>query len=122
MEGGTPLHVLKKYKAVLLSGLLVVVFCVAAYCAVGRADSADSQYTYAEHIFQDDTVNEINIEIDEADWQDMLENPLEEEYHKANITINGETVGNVAIRTKGNNSLTSVASSDSDRYSFKNRF
>ena len=75
------MHVLKKYKAVLLSGLLVVVFCVAAYCAVGRADSADSQYTYAEHIFQDDTVNEINIEIDEADWQDMLENPLEEEYH-----------------------------------------
>ena len=113
------MHVLKKYKAVLLSGLLVVVFCVAAYCAVGRADSADSQYTYAEHIFQDDTVNEINIEIDEADWQDMLENPLEEEYHKANVTINGETVGNVAIRTKGNNSLTSVASSDSDRYSFK---
>lgn len=113
------MHVLKKYKAVLLSGLLVVVFCVAAYCAVGRADSADSQYTYAEHIFQDDTVNEINIEIDEDDWQDMLDNPLEEEYHKANITINGETVRNVAIRTKGNNSLTSVASSDSDRYSFK---
>lgn len=112
------MHVLKKYKAVLLSGLLVVVFCVAAYCAVGRADSAES-HTYAEHIFQDDTVNEINIEIDEADWQDMLENPLEEEYHKANVTINGETVGNVAIRTKGNNSLTSVANSDSDRYSFK---
>lgn len=112
------MHVLKKYKAVLLSGLLVVVFCVAAYCAVGRADSAES-HTYAEHIFQDDTVNEINIEIDEADWQDMLENPLEEEYHKANVTINGETVGNVAIRTKGNTSLTSVANSDSDRYSFK---
>lgn len=113
------MHVLKKYKAVLLSGLLVIVFCVAACCAVGRADSADNQYTYAEHIFQDDTVNEINIEIDEDDWQDMLDNPLEEEYHKANITINGETVGNVAIRTKGNNSLTSVANSDSDRYSFK---
>lgn len=113
------MHVLKRYKAVLLSGLLVVVFCVAAYCAVGRADSADSQYTYAKHIFQEDMVNEINIEIDEKDWQDMLDNPLEEEYHKANITINGETVGNVAIRTKGNNSLTSVASSDSDRYSFK---
>lgn len=112
------MHVLKKYKAVLLSGLLVVVFCVAAYCAVGRADSAES-HTYAEHIFQDDTVNEINIEIDEKDWQDMLDNPLEEEYHKANVTINGETVGNVAIRTKGNTSLTSVANSDSDRYSFK---
>ncbi|WP_337529395.1 CotH kinase family protein [Anaerotignum faecicola] len=112
------MHVLKKYKMILLSGLLVVVFCVAAYCAVGRADSAES-HTYAEHIFQDDTVNEINIEIDEADWQNMLDNPLEEEYHKANVTINGETIGNVAIRTKGNNSLTSVANSDSDRYSFK---
>lgn len=111
------MHVLKKYKAVLLSGLLVVVFCVAAYFLVDRADSAAD--TYAAHIFQEDTVNEINIEIDEADWQDMLENPLEEEYHKANVTINGETVGNVAIRTKGNTSLTSVASSDSDRYSFK---
>lgn len=111
------MHVLKKYKMILLSGLLVVVFCVAAYFLVERADSAAD--TYAAHIFQEDTVNEINIEIDEVDWQDMLENPLEEEYHKANVTINGETIGNVAIRTKGNNSLTSVASSDSDRYSFK---
>ena len=111
------MHVLKKYKMILLSGLLVVVFCVAAYFVVDRADSATD--TYAAHIFQEDTVNEINIEIDEADWQDMLENPLEEEYHKANVTINGETVGNVAIRTKGNTSLTSVANSDSDRYSFK---
>lgn len=111
------MHVLKKYKMILLSGLLVVVFCVAAYFLVDRADSAAD--TYAAHIFQEDTVNEINIEIDEADWQDMLENPLEEEYHKANVTINGEIIGNVAIRTKGNNSLTSVANSDSDRYSFK---
>ena len=111
------MHVLKKYKMILLSGLLVVVFCVAAYFVVERADSATD--TYAAHIFQEDTVNEINIEIDEADWQDMLENPLEEEYHKANVTINGETVGNVAIRTKGNTSLTFVANSDSDRYSFK---
>lgn len=111
------MHVLKKYKMILLSGLLVAVFCVAAYFVVERADSATD--TYAAHIFQEDTVNEINIEIDEADWQDMLENPLEEEYHKANVTINGETVGNVAIRTKGNTSLTFVANSDSDRYSFK---
>lgn len=75
--------------------------------------------TYAEHLFGEGTVNEINIEIDEADWEDILENPLEEEYHRADITINGETINNVAIRTKGNTSLTSVANSDSDRYSFK---
>lgn len=113
------MEALKKYKAIFLSGLVVVLFFIVAYFVVKQADTAESQYTYAEHIFQEDTVNEINIEMDEDDWQDMLENPLEEEYHKANVTINGETIGNVAIRTKGNTSLTSVANSDSDRYSFK---
>ena len=110
---------LKEYKRIFLSGMAVLVFLTAAYFIVGNAATMDSPYTYGEHIFQEDVVNEINIEIDEADWQDMLENPLEEEYHRADVTINGETIGNVAIRTKGNNSLTSVASSDSDRYSFK---
>ena len=110
---------LKEYKTILLSGIGVMVFFVAACFIVGNAEPMDSQYTYAEHIFQADVVNEIDIAIDEADWQEMLENPLEEEYYKANVTINGETVGNVAIRTKGNNTLTSVASSDSDRYSLK---
>lgn len=113
------MEVLKEYKTIFLSGVAVLVFCAAAYFIVGNAEQKDSRYTYAEHIFQENVVNEINIEIDETDWQDMLENPLEEEYHQANVTINGETIGNVAIRTKGNNTLTSVASSDSDRYSFK---
>lgn len=110
---------LKEYKRIFLSGMAVLVFLAVAYFIVGNAATMDSPYTYGEQIFQENVVNEINIEIDEADWQDMLENPLEEEYHRADVTINGETIGNVAIRTKGNNSLTSVASSDSDRYSFK---
>lgn len=110
---------LKEYKMIFLSGIAVLVFLAASYVIVGNAEQKDSKYTYAEHLFQDDMVNEINIEIDEVDWQDMLENPLEEEYHQANVTINGETVGNVAIRTKGNNTLTSVSNSDSDRYSLK---
>lgn len=52
----------------------------------------------------------------------MLSNPLKEEYHRADITINGETFYNVGIRTKGNTSLSQVASSDSERYSFKVKF
>lgn len=95
-----------------------MLFFAAAYFVVGNVEMKN-KYAYAEHIFQENVVNEIDIQIDEADWQDMLENPLEEEYHQANVTINGETNGNVAIRTKGNNTLTSVANSDSDRYSLK---
>ncbi|MBQ9092165.1 MAG: CotH kinase family protein [Anaerotignum sp.] len=112
------MHVLKEYKNIFAAGLAVVLFFAAAYFVVGNVETK-SKFSYAEHIFQENTVNEIDIAIDEADWQDMLENPLEEAYHKANVTINGELIGNAAIRTKGNTSLTSVANSDSDRYSFK---
>lgn len=110
---------LREYRAVALSGVAVALFLAAAYFWVGKAEETDSRYAYAEHLFREDAVNEIDIQIAEADWQDMLENPLAEEYHRADVVINGETVGNVAIRTKGNTSLTFVASSDSDRYSFK---
>lgn len=109
----------KEYKALWLTGVVLLLFLAAAYAIVSRTEGKDSIYTYAEHLFQEGVVSEIDISIDEADWQDILENPLEEEYHLADITINGETIYNVAIRTKGNTSLTSVANSDSDRYSFK---
>ncbi len=70
--------------------------------------------------FKDETIQEIYIEIDQADWQAILASPLDEEYYPANVTYQGETVTNVAFRTKGNSSLDSVArDSTSDRYSFK---
>lgn len=110
---------LREYKAVVLSGLAVTAVLAAVYFWAWKAEVTDSRFTYAEHLFREGTVNEIDIQIAEEDWQDILENPLAEEYHRANVVINGETAGNVAIRTKGNTSLTFVASSDSDRYSFK---
>ena len=112
------MKVLKEYKAILLAGLAVVLFFVAAYFVMGNVEPK-GKFTYGAHLFQEGTVSEINIEIDEADWQKLLENPLAEEYYRADVTINGELMGNTAIRTKGNTSLTSVANSDSDRYSFK---
>ena len=110
---------LREYRAVVLSGLAVTAVLAAVYFWAWKAEETDSRFTYAEHLFREGTVNEIDIQIAEEDWQNILENPLAEEYHHANVVINGETAGNVAIRTKGNTSLTFVASSDSDRYSFK---
>lgn len=103
----------------LLSGVLVVVFLIAAFGIVWHTEPMEEKNTYGEALFQTDRVSEIDLAIAEEDWQDMLENPLEETFHRASVTIDGETVGNVAIRTKGNTSLTSVANMDSDRYSFK---
>lgn len=52
----------------------------------------------------------------------MYAYPKNEEYHSADITVNGIEMKNSGIRTKGNMTLSSVASSDSDRYSFRIKF
>lgn len=74
---------------------------------------------YESRYFDANTVNTVNITISEENWQAMLENPLAEEFQMCDVTINGDVYTSTAIRTKGMTSLSQVASSDSDRYSFK---
>jgi spore coat protein CotH len=69
--------------------------------------------------FTPTAVNTLSITITDENWQDILDNPLDEEYQEAAITFNGVTLDSVAIRTKGGSSLRNVANSSSDRYSFK---
>lgn len=81
------------------------------------------QPNYVTSIFNDDNVIEINIEIDETSWQEMLDNPTSQEYTTSNITINGKLYNNVGIKPKGNSSLSQIATDDTtDRYSFKIKF
>lgn len=47
---------------------------------------------------------------------------MSEEYYAANAVIDGESYKNIGIRAKGNTSLSTVASLDSERYSFKIEF
>ena len=82
-----------------------------------------TQPNYVTTIFDDDKVIEINIEMSEDDWQEMIDNASAEEYTSANITVNGTTYTNVGIRPKGNSSLSQiVADSTTDRFSFKLKF
>ena len=76
---------------------------------------------YASKIFGRDIIT-IEIIADEKDWQDMLDNAINEEYIMADVIVNGTRFQNVGVRPKGNSSLTQVASSDSDRYSFRLQF
>ena len=64
-------------------------------------------------------VMDVHLEMSESDWQSILADPLAEEYKQGNITFDGVTLENVAIRTKGNSSLTSVARTEGERYSLK---
>lgn len=79
----------------------------------------NSAAAYVGRFFNKDKVIDIKITLSEADFQDMMANPTKEEYKQADVEIDGVKVTNVGFRVKGNSSLTSVARSDSDRYSFK---
>lgn len=78
---------------------------------------------YAEKLFDKNAVSTIDIQMDPEEWQNMLDNALQEEYVKCDVVINGETIYNVGIRPKGNTSLTQVANDpNTDRVSFKFEF
>ncbi|MEG6589478.1 CotH kinase family protein, partial [Paenibacillus barengoltzii] len=87
-----------------------------------RIVSAEEQ-KLDEEVFPKDRVVDVKITIDEADFQDMLDNASAEEFKTASVDYNGHHFDNIGIRTKGNLSLRSVVQmSDSDRYSFKLSF
>jgi spore coat protein CotH len=88
--------------------------------AIGSADALEQNLD--QQIFPKERVIDVRITVDENDFQDMLENALAEEIKPASVEYNGIKMDNIGFRTKGNLSLTSVARSDSDRYSFKLSF
>ena len=115
----------KKYvpriAAVMVIALLTVGVCIALAVSAGSSkETALKQPEYMTKLFDKDKVIEVNIKIDEKDFDDLKENATEEQYYKADITIDGVTDNNVGIRAKGNSSLSQVAGDDTtDRYSFK---
>ena len=78
---------------------------------------------YESKLFNTDQIMDIDILMDEDDWNNMLENAISEEYYSCNVVVNGKTFYSVGIRPKGNTSLSFIANDpDTDRYSFKLEF
>ena len=75
---------------------------------------------YENRLVDNTRVHTIDIVMD--DWDELIENAMSEEYYAANAVIDGESYKNIGIRAKGNTSLSTVASLDSERYSFKIEF
>lgn len=86
------------------------------------SSSAKTIAKIQESVFPKDKVIDVKITMDEADFQDMLDNASAEEMKTASVEYNGIKVDNIGIRTKGNLSLRSVVNTDSERYSFKLSF
>ena len=75
---------------------------------------------YENRLFDNTKVHAIDIVMD--DWDALIANATSEEYYTAAMVIDGEAYKNVGIRGKGNTSLSTVSSMNSDRYSFKVEF
>ncbi len=69
-------------------------------------------------LYPHNQVVNVNISMDENSLEDLWENAIDEEYYSCDITYNGFTLENVAIRAKGNSSLRDVYESGDDRFSY----
>ena len=75
---------------------------------------------YETRLFDYAKVHTLDIVMD--GWEDFLSVCENEEYVPCSVVIDGETWENVGLRAKGNTSLTSVRSMNSQRYSMKIEF
>ncbi len=103
---------------ILLFTLLLTLLCFNAK-SLG-VQEASAAIGYEQKIFDTSTVHTIDIVMD--NWETFLANCTSEEYYSCTVVIDNEACKNVAIRGKGNTSLTQVASYGNDRYSFKIEF
>lgn len=88
--------------------------------AAGGLITEDTVIGYETRLFDQSRVHTIDIVMD--DWEDFLDTATSEEYAACHLVIDGESCKNVAIRGKGNTSLSSVQAYGNDRYSFKVEF
>ncbi|WP_058300760.1 CotH kinase family protein [Gorillibacterium timonense] len=76
-----------------------------------------------ESLFSGDRIINVKVTIADDDWQSILESPLDKDYKKVSVEVDGRKLDNVGFSTKGNLTLKAVASmTDSDRYSFRLKF
>ena len=102
----------------------LIVMLLAATCMWGFVEAVQGDGSHAvgyeDLLFDNSQVHTIDITMD--DWGAFIASATTEEYTLCSITVDGEKYSNVAIRAKGNTSLSSVATLGSERYSFKVEF
>ena len=103
--------------AAILSLIVTILFMNAESFGVAEASKIKG---YEARLFDASTVHTIDIVMD--DWDSFIDTCTNEEYALCSVVIDNEVYKNVAIRAKGNTSLTQVDRYGNDRYSFKIEF
>ena len=114
-----------KIVAAVMAAAVCLCLCAVAFSGPLTAWAGDKGIAqeYETALFDTSSILSVNIQMDEADWNDMLENATAETYYQCNVEVNGTMFYQVGIRPKGNTSLSAIANDDTtDRYSFKLEF
>jgi spore coat protein CotH len=114
-------------KIIIAITALAVILC---FAAIAYADELTVimggtavKMEYEKKLFDTSEPMELNIIMDDSTWDTMLANAMSEEYYVCDVVINGKRVNNVAIRPKGNTSLSAIAMDpDTNRFSMKLEF
>ena len=101
---------------------LAVLLAVLMLLAVLPVPALAADSSYAETLFDRSAPIEIDIRMDDESWDNMIATAEEEEYSSCTLVVNGVTYENVGIRPKGNSSMMTVTSSNSERYSWRIKF
>jgi len=105
------------YVVIAFTLIITVLFVNAESFGIQKA-SGYMKYEYT--LFDTSYVHSIDIKMD--NWDEFIKNCKSEEYYECSVVIDNEEFKNVAIRGKGNTSLTQVESYGNDRYSLKIEF
>lgn len=123
---------IKKIDFICISAISLA-FCLAVFLLAGsllfaipaektKSDDTYISTDYVNRIFDDSYVHEIDIQLPQVNWDYLVEHAKEEQYVICNAVIDGEFIKNIAIRPKGNSSLSAIKTQGSDHFSFKIEF
>ena len=114
---------MKATKISIVAMILAVLYSIALLwqAADQPAETSEAlhcpQLEYEEKIFNPSHVHTIDIQVSAADWEGLKKDALSKECIDGTVTINGETLHHVGVRTKGNSTLLFNAAKGWDRFS-----
>ncbi|MBD5520706.1 MAG: spore coat protein CotH [Lachnospiraceae bacterium] len=112
----------KRIDQICIIALVFVIIITTLFINAGKlgVQAVSAPLGYEARLFNTSTVHSIDIVMD--DWDSFIENCRDETYETCAVIIDGDAYKNVAIRAKGNTSLSQVDSYGNNRYSFKIEF
>lgn len=102
-----------------ISALLLIACGDVGSGAPDAGAPSDSDAGPTAEVFPSDRIIDVELTLDEAAYADLFGAPDTDDYVSAELTFDGEPIGTIGVRLKGNSSFNEAQRSGSTRYSLK---